>query len=214
MSGGRPPHECLHEWGCVHGRFQPFHLGHLEYALLAKERCRRLLVGVTNPDPSWVDREAVNAHRHEAESNPFTYLERALMVRDSLLDEGLGAREFVVAPFPIQEPGLCRYYVPEGAMHFVRVYSEWEEEKVRRLRAHGFAVEILDPGKEKGLSGMEIRRLIRRGFAWEHTVPTAVAPIIREVVAGEPQRFGSPGRLPESAAPTSFPRGSPRSDQL
>jgi cytidyltransferase-like protein len=75
----RPPYE----WGCVHGRFQPFHSGHLEYALLAKKRCRRLLIGVTNPDLTWFMPEAANANRHTAESNPFTYFERALMLRDS-----------------------------------------------------------------------------------------------------------------------------------
>ena len=188
MSAGRPPYE----WGCVHGRFQPFHRGHLEYALLAKERCRRLLVGITNPDPSRVTPEAANARRHTVESNPFTYFERALMVRDSLLSEGLEARKFVVAPFPVQEPELCHYYVPEGTVHFVRVYSRWEEEKVRRLRAHGLVVEVLGRADEKAVSGTEIRRLIRAGLAWEHLVPAAAVPVIRDAINSEPRRLGAP----------------------
>ncbi len=188
MSAGRH----LYEWDCVHGRFQPFHRGHLEYALLARERCQRLLVGVTNPDPTWIIPEAANAHRHEAGSNPFTYFERALMIRDSLLSEGLKEREFVVAPFPIQEPGLCHHYVPEDAVHFVRVYSGWEEEKVRRLRAHGLIVETFDSDKEKEVSGEEVRRRIRSGLAWKHLVTKASIPIIREAVASRPQRFGVP----------------------
>lgn len=123
--GGGPSHE----WGCVHGRFQPFHNGHLEYVLRAKGRCRRLVVGITNPDPTWTRAEPASPHRHEPEANPFTYLERALMVRDTLLDEGLSPEEFVVAPFPIHDPELCRFYAPAGAVHFARVYSAWEEEK-------------------------------------------------------------------------------------
>lgn len=182
----------MYEWGCVHGRFQPFHRGHLEYALAARERCKRLLVGVTNPDPTRVVPEESNAHRHEAGANPFTYFERALMVRDSLLGEGLKAREFAIVPFPIQEPGSCRHYVPEGAVHFVRVYSGWEEEKVRRLRAHGFTVEILDSGKEKAVSGTEVRSRLRSGLPWEHLVPAAAIPIVQEVVTCRPQRFGAP----------------------
>jgi len=188
MSVGRSPYE----WGCVHGRFQPFHRGHLEYALLAKGRCRRLLVGITNPDPSRVTPEAANARRHTVESNPFTYLERALMLRDSLLDEGLEAREFIVAPFPIQELELCRHYVPEGTVHFERVYSGWEEEKVRRLRAHGLTVEVLDRGEEKAVSGTEIRHLIRAGLTWEHLVPAAAIPVIRDAINSEPWRFAAP----------------------
>lgn len=36
--------------GVVHGRFQPLHLKHMEYILAAKVRCRKLYIGVTNPD--------------------------------------------------------------------------------------------------------------------------------------------------------------------
>ena len=198
MNGGHPPYE----WGCVHGRFQPFHRGHLEYALLAKERCRRLLVGVTNPDPAWIMPEAANADRHTIESNPFTYFERALMLRDSLLGEGLEAREFLITPFPIQQPESYRYYVPEGIIHFVRVYSGWEEEKVRRLKAQGFAVEVLGRGAEKTVSGTEVRRLIRASLDWEHLVPAATGSVIRDAVGSEPRRFGGPKRSTGSA-----PRG-------
>ncbi len=196
MSAGRP----LYGWGCVHGRFQPFHRGHLEYALLAKERCRRLLIGITNPDPTWTTPETANAQRHTVKSNPFTYFERALMLRDSLLGEGLEAWEFVVAPFPIQNPELCRHYVPEGTVHFVRVYSGWEEEKVRRLKAQGFAVEVLGRGEEKAISGREVRCLIRAGLAWEHLVPTAAVPVIRDAINREPRRFGAPARRGSGAA--------------
>lgn len=184
LLGERPSYE----WGIVHGRFQPFHNGHLEYVLRAKLRCRRLVVGITNPDPSRVRTEASNSHRHEPEANPFTYLERALMVRDSLLAAGTDAREFVIVPFPIHEPRLVRFYAPAGAVHFVRVYSSWEQEKVRRLRDQGFVVEILDPGGEKEVSGTEVRRLLRAGLPWEHLVPECAAAVIRSVFAEDGDR--------------------------
>jgi nicotinamide-nucleotide adenylyltransferase len=41
----------------VHGRFQPFHSGHLQYALAALQRCAHLIVGITNPDPSAIVQE-------------------------------------------------------------------------------------------------------------------------------------------------------------
>jgi cytidyltransferase-like protein len=185
--GGASHH---HEWGCVHGRFQPFHRGHLEYALRAKERCRRLAIGITNPDPSWSRVEQTSPHRHEALSNPFTYLERALMVRDSLLSAGLVEREFVVVPFPIQEPGFIRHYAPPGAVHFVRAFSAWEREKVRRLRAHGFAAELLDPGRIKEISGTEVREALRSRACWEHLLPEASAEVVRRALADDAERFG------------------------
>ena len=151
-------------WGCVHGRFQPFHNGHLEYALHARQRCERLIVGITAPDPTAARKEAASAHRHEPASNPFTYFERLLMIRDALLAEGLKPCSFAIVPFPIHEPGLVGHYVPEGTVHFIRVYSRWEEEKVRRLRDAGATVEILDPGEEKRSPGPKCADGCARAF--------------------------------------------------
>lgn len=180
-------------WGCVHGRFQPFHNGHLEYMLRAKERCERLIIGITAPDPTAVRKEAENPRRHEPVSNPFTYFERLLMIRDALFDEGLKPHSFALVPFPIHELGLVGHYVPEGAVHFVRAYSRWEEEKVRRLRSGGFRVEVFDRGEEKKISGAEVRRLIREGLSWEHLVPLDTAKIVHRVLAEEPSRLLEPG---------------------
>lgn len=203
MSVGPP----RHGWGCAHGRFQPFHEEHLEYALRAKERCRRLIVGITNPDPTWTSREKLSDHRHTAASNPFTYVERSLMAEGSLLGAGLAAHDFLVVPFPIQAPELCRYYVPEEAAHFVRTYSAWEEEKLRRLKAHGLTVEVLDRGKEKGISGSQIRSLIRSGQRWEHLVPAASARVIHEVLLRDPRRLDTP---PIALSPADPPPDSAR----
>ena len=41
----------------IHGRFQPFHNGHLEYLRGAAECCDELFVGITNPDPARVKPE-------------------------------------------------------------------------------------------------------------------------------------------------------------
>ena len=179
-------------WGCVHGRFQPFHNGHLEYVLRAGRRCERLIVGITAPDPTAVLTEAENPRRHEPASNPFTYFERLLMIRDTLLAEGLKPYGLTIVPFPIHRPELVGYYVPEGAVHFVRVYSGWEEEKVHRLRDGGALVEVLDPGKEKAVSGAEVRRLIREGLSWERHVPCSTAKIVRRILAEDPSRLLKP----------------------
>ena len=42
------------ETGVVNARFQIPHLKHIEYVLAAKMRCRKLYIGITNPDPSCV----------------------------------------------------------------------------------------------------------------------------------------------------------------
>lgn len=176
-------------WGCVHGRFQPFHNGHLEYVLHAKQRCEQLVVGITNPDPAWIRSESESPHRHLAESNPFTYLERAAMIRDTLLDAGLSPRNFVLVPFPVQNLDLLPHYAPPDARHFIRVYSAWEREKVDRLSSRSLSVEVLDPGKQKTVSGEEVRRLIRADGQWERLVPRATARIVLGLLENDPARL-------------------------
>ncbi|MCA1716797.1 MAG: adenylyltransferase/cytidyltransferase family protein [Actinobacteria bacterium] len=179
-------------WGCVYGRFQPFHDGHLEYVLRAWQRCERLIVGITVADPTAVRKEDASPHRHEPASNPFTYFERLQMIRDTLLAEGLKARDFGIVPFPVHDPGLIGHYVPEGTTHFVRVYSRWEEEKVRRLRDEGFPVEVLDPGEEKKVSGIQVRCLMRESLPWDHLVPRCAAEVVRRILAEDPSRLQAP----------------------
>jgi nicotinamide-nucleotide adenylyltransferase len=179
-------------WGCVHGRFQPFHEGHLEYVLRARQRCERLIIGITAADSAAVRKEDASPHRHEPASNPFTYFERLQMIQSTLLAEGLSPTTFAIVPFPIQDPGFTSHYVPEGTTHFVRIYSRWEEEKIRRLRDEGFRVEVLDTGEEKKISGTEVRRLMREGLPWEHLVPPDTAEIVYRILNGDPSRLRDP----------------------
>ena len=73
----------------IHGRFQPFHNGHLEYLRGAAERSDEVFVGITNPDPQRIKEEATDPLRHLPESNPFTYVERLLMIEAVAKDEGI-----------------------------------------------------------------------------------------------------------------------------
>ena len=55
------------ETGVIHGRFQVLHLKHMEYILAAKMRCRKLYIGITNPD-SMHTRDSVNDINRSAKS--------------------------------------------------------------------------------------------------------------------------------------------------
>jgi cytidyltransferase-like protein len=162
----------------AHGRFQPFHLGHLEYVRLAAARCELLLVGITNPDRDSRRAEAADPLRHLAESNPYTYTERLWMVERSLVDEALAVS---VIPFPVSEPERWPDYVPAGTVHFLRVFDEWGRAKVERLRGAGFDVVVLDEGAAKRISGAEVRACLRAGSGWERLVPRGTASVLQEV---------------------------------
>ncbi len=162
----------------IHGRFQPFHVGHLEYLRGAAERCDEVFVGITNPDPARVVPEPSDPLRHLPESNPFTYWERLLMIEEVARDEEVDVR---VIPFPVNEPELWDAYVPRDATQFIRHFSEWGATKIERLRAAGYDVVVLDEGAQKEISGADVRAAMRSGGDWESLVPPGVARVIRSL---------------------------------
>ena len=162
--------------GMIHGRFQPFHNGHLEYLRGAAARSDVVFVGITNPDPQRIKPEPSDPLRHLPESNPFTYVERLLMVSAVADDEAIQAH---VIPFPVNEPDLWPAYVPAGVTQYLRLFSEWGGTKLDRMRAAGYEVVVLDEGADKEISGTEVREALRSGGDWESLVPPGVARVIR-----------------------------------
>jgi cytidyltransferase-like protein len=167
--------------GMIHGRFQPFHLGHLEYLRAAAARSDELFVGITNPDPTRIRPETSDPARHLPESNPWTYAERLLMVKAAAGDLGLDLERVHVIPFPVNEPELWPAYVPDGVTQYLRLFSEWGGTKLERLRDAGYEVVVLDQGAEKEISGADVRAALREGGDWELLVSPGVARVIREL---------------------------------
>src|SRR5262249_61331212 len=74
------------EWGAIHGRFQPFHLGHFSYMLQAADKAEVVVIGITNPFV--LGRpvvEPTDVLRHLPSNNPFTYFERAEIITSAIL---------------------------------------------------------------------------------------------------------------------------------
>jgi len=162
----------------IHGRFQPFHLGHLEYLAGAAAQSDEVWVGITNPDPTRVRPEPADPRRHLPESNPYTYAERLLMVEAAAADAGIPVH---VIPFPVNEPELWDAYVPRGVTQFIRHFSEWGGTKIERFREAGYEVVILDEGAEKEISGADVRAAMRHGGDWRSLVPAGVARVLAQI---------------------------------
>ena len=95
--------------GIIHGRFQILHNDHLKFLLAGKELCEHLIIGITNPDPTLTRDHNSNPHRSTPLNNPLTYYERMVMIRETLLENGLTYSEFSIVPFPINIPELIKY---------------------------------------------------------------------------------------------------------
>jgi nicotinamide mononucleotide adenylyltransferase len=172
------PHVAVHGLAVVTGRFQPFHVQHLQLVLLALEQAAHVLVGVTNPEPEGHRAHPASAHRHLASANPYTYAQRRNAIDAALRAAGIEASRYSIAPFPLDAPDRWPEIVPPGTPQFVRVYSDWENEKVRRFEAAGHPAIVLPGDEATRVSGTEIRRRIGADEAWQELVP----PGAREVV--------------------------------
>jgi cytidyltransferase-like protein len=178
------------EIGVAHGRFQPLHVGHLEYLLASKEFCDLLVVGITNPDPRFTVEEPSNPARSRADANPCSFYERYLMVEGALAEAGIPPEALRIVPFPHGQPDLLRFYAPNEALYLLTIYDEWGQVKLDRFASIGLATQVLWRREEKVTSGTEIRRLIAAGDgSWERLVPPAVAEVIRE--RGIDRRLGA-----------------------
>ncbi len=170
------------ETGVIHGRLQVLHNDHLRYLLAGKARCRHLVVGITNPDPSLTAADEAAPERHEPNANPLTYYERYVMIRDVLREAGLAEQEFSIVPFPVNRPELYRFYVPLDGTFFLTIYDDWGRRKKEMFESVGLRVEVLweKPPEQKGLLAGDIRERMARGEPWEDRVPPAVSKKMHE----------------------------------
>jgi nicotinamide mononucleotide adenylyltransferase len=103
----------------IHGRFQPFPLGHLRYFRLARDRCDQVFVGITKSDPSTAVADPLSAHHHLSEENPFTFTERFTIIQAVLCEVGYTLERVPIIPFPIHHSERLPCYVPVETVMFV-----------------------------------------------------------------------------------------------
>jgi cytidyltransferase-like protein len=110
------------EFGCIHGRFQPFHNGHYEYMLAALARCSRLVIGITQYETGLTDRNSPS-HRLDLIDNPFSYWERVEIIRSVLHASEIDRARWEIVPFPIHNPDRIRNFIPGKCSMFTTVYE-------------------------------------------------------------------------------------------
>ena len=169
--------------GVIHGRFQGLHHGHIEYLLAGKNRCERLIIGITN----YLCNEKndriskMDSHRLNKNANPFTYFERMEMIRLAMLENKISESEFTIVPFPIEHPNLISNFAPKDATYYITIYDNWGKEKLKMLKDLGLNVEVMweRSQTEKPISGSLVREKILLKEDWEQLVPKSVADYIK-----------------------------------
>ena len=168
--------------GVIHGRFQILHNDHIKYILAGKKLCRTLIVGITNPDPTYMKTEDSDPTRDTALANPLTYYERMIMVTEALKELGVESNEFSVVPFPVNFPDMYKYYVPMDALFFLTIYDSWGRRKLDYFHSLGLNTHIIRevPREQKGISASDIRFYLMEGKSWDHLVPNSTASLLKE----------------------------------
>lgn len=171
---------------CVHGRFQPPHLGHLEYILAAKEKCRFLWIGITQFNIRDLKKTNTASHRGFSECNPLTYWERQTALTIMLEACHISRDHFGFIPFPIETPDLIPDFLNMNIPCITTVYDKWNAEKISTLKDLGYCVEVLWTREKKVYEGADVREKIRNNDElWKVLVhPAVVQYLVRENICG------------------------------
>jgi nicotinamide mononucleotide adenylyltransferase len=179
----------VYEVGVIHGRFQVLHNDHVKYLLAGKERCRHLVVGITNAEPDMIQAEEADPQRGTPLANPLTYYERYQLVRFALEEAGVSFHDFSIVPLPISHPARYHHYVPMDAVFFLSIYDDWGRRKQHYFASQGLKTCVLREvtPQEKGISATAVRQRMLRGEPWQALVPGSVASLL--------EKWDIPGRL-------------------
>jgi cytidyltransferase-like protein len=161
------------------GRFQPFHSDHLDMVRHALSLARQVVIGITNPEGAPRTAHPASAHRHLDGANPFTYAQREQLVDAALQADGIPRSRYEIVPFPLEDPASWPALLAQGTPQLVRVFSDWEREKVRRFAAAGYPPVVLQGDPARRLAAADLRERLARGETWLKAVP----PGARELLA-------------------------------
>ena len=152
--------------GLFVGRFQPFHLGHLEAVKWVLERCEKVTIVVGSSQESFTMR------------NPFTYEERKHLIKSSLNKEGIEQRRYEI--IGVSDVFDCERWVKDirkkAAFETVYTRSLWVKECFDL-----FGIPVMSHPLFGRYSASRIREKMKEDASWEDLVPEVVSQSIRKI---------------------------------
>jgi len=155
--------------GLYVGRFQPFHLGHLDAIKTVLKNIDELVIVIGSAQYS-----------HNV-TNPFTAGERLVMIRRALQEAEVDHSRFWIVPVPDVHLHMLWVSALEGyTPRFIVVYSN--EPLTRRLFMEaGYKVKSIRFFERKIYSSTLIREKMVKDDSWKTLVPKAVAEFVGEI---------------------------------
>jgi nicotinamide-nucleotide adenylyltransferase len=153
--------------GFLIGRFQPFHLGHLEAVNFALNKVENLWIGIGS------------SNKYNEKKNPFSADERRKMITLSV-DDSIITR---IKIFDIPDVGdheKWTYSIDSIVPEYNLVFSndKFTEDLYKRRNIDVVKVPLKDRQK---FSGTNIRQLISDGKKWQDLVPEGTSKILNGI---------------------------------
>lgn len=152
--------------GLFLGRFQPFHIGHLNGVKLILQDCASVLIIISS------------SHVCHTVDNPFSGGERYEMIKHTMLELDIAPDRYDIIPIGFYDstpsfiaatmslsPPFHRVYT--GNPQISSLFSSWHYE--------------VQPIYSDRTSGTEVRRKIVMDEKWEHLVPRPVAEFLYRI---------------------------------
>lgn len=149
------------------GRFQPFHLGHLDLTKQILNECDEVIILVTSSQFNYLEKD------------PFTAGERIEMIHDSIKESDIDLSRCIILAIENQfNIATWSSFLKSMVPHFDRVYSG--NEYVKMLLADS-NIEVVKPIflERKKYNATKIRQMIISDENWESLVPQAVIDFIK-----------------------------------
>jgi len=158
------------------GRFQPFHLGHLEAVKHILTKVDELVIVVGS------------AHDSHTVENPFTAGERITMIRLALKEAKIDANRYTVLPLPDAEfHKVWVSHLLSQTPSFDLVFTN-EPLTGRLLKEAGMRVEKIPMFNRTSFTATEVRKRIIEGRIWEELLPKSVSAYVKQIKGEERMR--------------------------
>ena len=155
--------------GLMMGRFQPFHLGHLELVTQILNECDEVIIALTGSQFNYIEKD------------PFTSGERIEMIHQTLKENNIDMGKCYIISIENQfNVATWASYLKSSLPHFDKVYSG-NDYVIMLLADSGYAVvspKFLD---REEYNATRIRKMIANDEEWEKFVPSSVSKIIKKI---------------------------------
>ena len=153
------------------GRFQPFHLGHLELVKQILDECDEVIIAVTSSQFNYLEKD------------PFTAGERIEMIHNSLKESSLDlTRCFIISVENQFNVATWASYLKSALPNFDKVYSGNDYVSML-LSDSGISVVVPKFLDRNQYNATRIRLMIMSDEKWEDSVPNAVHDLLMKIDA-------------------------------